>query len=154
MLPLVGVWRGTGTGVVPSTGRPFRYGQRVSFAHDGRPFLVYESRAWLVDDTGAVIRPALREVGFWRPGAGAADIEAQLVAVFGLAVGYTGHAGELTWELDGATIVRTPTASDVDGERRRYALVDETLKYVTELALPGSDYVPHLSGRLERDQWA
>ena len=30
------------------------------FAHDGRPFLSYESRSWLLDEEGAVIRPAAR----------------------------------------------------------------------------------------------
>ena len=29
--------------------------------------MFYESRAWLLDVDGKVIRPAAREVGWWRP---------------------------------------------------------------------------------------
>lgn len=150
LLPLVGSWRGAGGGVVPSSGKSFRYEQHATFAHDGRPFLTYESRTWLVDENGAVIRPALRESGFWRPGAGPDDVEAQLAAITGLAMTYAGTAGDLAWELRTTAIIRTPTASEVDGERRIYALVGDALSYATELALPGRDYAPHLNGRLER----
>lgn len=150
LLPLIGTWHGTGSGVVPSSGETFRYEQHATFAHDGRPFVSYGSRTWLVDDAGAVIRPALRESGFWRPGGGPDDIEAQLAAITGLAMAYAGSAGDLTWELRSIAITRTPTASEVDGERRLYALVDDALSYATELALPGRDFAPHLNGRLER----
>jgi hypothetical protein len=68
LLPLVGEWIGEGIGVAASSGEEFRFGQRLSFAHDGRPFLAHESRSWLLDSDGAVIRPAMRESGFWRPG--------------------------------------------------------------------------------------
>ena len=71
LLPLVGVWTGGGHGVTPD-GEQFAFGQQLSFVHDGRPFLVYESRAWLVDESGATIRQAWRESGFWRLG-GAPD---------------------------------------------------------------------------------
>ena len=64
VLPLVGRWQGAGTGVVASTGAEFRYAQQVDFVHDGRPFLAYASRAWLVDAQGTVIRQAWRESGF------------------------------------------------------------------------------------------
>ena len=80
LLPLVGMWRGSGTGVVASTGGEFSYGQQVSFVHDGRPFLAYESRAWLLDADGGVIRQAWRESGFWRPGAGPDDVEVVLAS--------------------------------------------------------------------------
>ena len=60
LLPLVGVWRGAGTGVVASSAAEFGYGQQVSFVHDGRPFLAYESRTWLLDADGGVIRQAWR----------------------------------------------------------------------------------------------
>src|SRR5919198_4339609 len=65
LLPLVGVWRGEGEVVYPTIEGPFRFGQQVTIAHDGRPFLVHEARAWLIDADGAVIRPAARESGWW-----------------------------------------------------------------------------------------
>src|SRR5580765_3392456 len=67
LLPLIGVWRGEGVVVYPTIDGPKRYGQQITFAHDGRPFVSYEARAWLLDDEGRVIRPAAREVGWWRP---------------------------------------------------------------------------------------
>jgi len=36
LLPLVGVWRGTGRGVVASTGTEFAFGQQVTIGQIGR----------------------------------------------------------------------------------------------------------------------
>jgi hypothetical protein len=44
----------------------------------------------------------------------------------------------------------TPTAKSVSGERRLYALVNETLMYVQELAIEPGDYRPHLNAQLSR----
>ncbi len=150
LLPLVGEWVGEGMGVVASSGEEFRFGQQLSFAHDGRPFLAYESRSWLLDSDGAVIRAAMRESGFWRPGPGEDDLEVQLVNAAGLSELLTGVAGGLRWELTTQVVVPTPTARQVAGERRLYALRDESLAYATELALPGSDFAPHLNAALRR----
>ena len=56
LLPLVGVWRGRGQGGYPTI-EGFHYGQEIRFSHDGRPFLHYESRAWLIEPDGTPIRP-------------------------------------------------------------------------------------------------
>ena len=32
----------------------------ITFSHDGRPFLRYEARAWLIDRSGNPVRPAGR----------------------------------------------------------------------------------------------
>ena len=150
MLPLVGVWTGTGGGVVPSSGTEFAFRQQARFAHDGRPFLAYESRAWLVDADGVDIRPAFRESGFWRPGAGPDDVEVVTVAITGVLQLFVGTAGDQRWELATTTVSTTPTAKGVGGERRLYAISGDTLAYATELALPGQDYAPHLNATLRR----
>jgi hypothetical protein len=150
LLPLVGIWRGTGTGVVAATGAAFAYGQQVSLVHDGRPFLAYESRSWLLDTGGGVIRQAWRESGFWRPGANPDDVELVLASNTGLALVFTGVAGDLRWELVTAVAAPTPTAKPVDGERRLYALLDGDLVYATELAPAGQPYAAHLNARLIR----
>jgi hypothetical protein len=150
LLPLVGVWRGTGTGVVASTGAEFAYGQQLSFGHDGRPFLAYSARSWLLDTDGTVIRSAWREAGFWRPGAGPDDIEVILASNTGQALQYSGVAGELRWDLATTSAVGAPTARAVDGERRFYALLGEELGYATELAPAGRPYAAHLNARLMR----
>lgn len=149
LLPLVGVWTGQGTGVTPD-GAQFAFGQRISFVHDGRPFLAYESRAWLVDDAGAVVRQAWRESGFWRLGAGQDDVEVVLAANTGEALVYAGVAGDQRWEIATTSAQGTPTAKVVDAERRLYALVDDSLVYVSELAPHDRPMAPHLNARLTR----
>lgn len=150
LLPLVGVWRGTGSGVVASTGVEFGYGQQVSFVHDGRPFLAYESRSWLLDADGSVIRQAWRESGFWRPGTTDDDVEAVIASNTGQALLFTGTAGNLRWEIATSSAVPAPSAKRVDGERRLYAIADEQLLYATELAPAGAPFAPHLNARLAR----
>jgi hypothetical protein len=150
LLPLVGVWRGAGTGVVASTGAEFAYGQQLKIVHDGRPFLVYESRTWLVDAAGAVIRQAWRESGFWRPGRGPDDIELVLASNTGQALVLAGAAGDQRWELETVSAEHAPSAKDVDGERRLYAMLGDELAYATELAPAGAPFAPHLNARLAR----
>lgn len=150
LLPLVGTWRGSGTGVVASSGVEFAYGQQLTFVHDGRPFLVYESRSWLVDADGSLIRQAWRESGFWRPGADLDDLEVMIASNTGQLLLYTGRSGDLRWEIATSLARHAPSATSVDGERRLYALVGGELGYVTELAPEGAPYAAHLNARLSR----
>lgn len=150
LLPLVGIWRGTGRGLAPATGDEFEFGQQVSIVHDGRPFLAYESRSWLLDAEGAVIRQAWRESGFWRAGAGPDDIELVVASNTGQALLFAGSAGDQQWDLATLSAEHTPTAKPVDGERRLYAVRDDELMYATELALGGQPFAPHLNARLSR----
>lgn len=150
LLPLVGIWRGSGAGVVASTGARFAYGQHIAIVHDGRPFLAYESRSWLVDDDGAVLRQAWRESGFWRIGTGPDDIELVIASNTGQAITFAGLAGDLRWELASLAAAHTPSAKDVAGERRLYAVRGEDLVYATELAPGGEEFAPHLNACLTR----
>jgi THAP4-like, heme-binding beta-barrel domain len=154
LLPLVGVWRGGGAGVVPSTGEQFTYGQLLTFAHDGRPFLVYESRSWLLTPDGDVARQAWRESGFWRPGTGPDDVEAVVASNTGQALVFGGTAGDHQWELASTSLRHTATAEDVTAERRFYALRNDELLYATELAAGSAQPAPHLNARLVRDPGA
>ena len=150
LLPLLGVWRGHGEGVVPRTQEQFRFRQEIVFGHDGRPFLTYESRSWIVDDSGTTIRPGARERGFWRPGPGPDDVAIVLAVASGFAMVFTGTVGDLRWELGSVAVADAPGAKDVVGERRLYALVGDGLGYATELAAMGLDYRPHLTAQLDR----
>jgi hypothetical protein len=154
LLPLVGIWRGIGTGAVASTGAQFTFGQQVTFAHDGRPFLVYESRTWLVDAAGDLIRLAFRESGFWRPGLGADDVEVQLATAAGIVEVFGGSAGDNRWEIASTGVGYTATARPIVGERRLYAVVGDNLAYASELHVggesAGAGFAPHLSARLDR----
>ena len=149
LLPLVGRWGGLGQGVSPS-GAEFGYGQQIEFVHDGRPFLAYESRTWLLDADGSVIRQAWRESGFWRIGVGEDDVEVVLASNTGLALVFARVAGHLTWELATTSAASAATAKQVNGEKRFYALVADDLAYATELAPAGGEFAPHLNARLQR----
>lgn len=73
---LLGVWEGTGL-VEYEVGdqvRRHRFGQRVSFSHDGLPYLNYSSFTWLFDgpdedgdpDEQRATTPLVTETGYWR----------------------------------------------------------------------------------------
>ncbi|WP_447004720.1 FABP family protein [Saccharothrix isguenensis] len=151
LLPLVGVWRGEGEVVYPTIEGPFRYGQQVTFAHDGRPFLYYEARAWLLDADGAVIRQAARETGFWRPQADD-TIEVLITHNTGILELYYGKPlNQTSWELATDAVIRTATAKEVTGAQRLYGLVNNgDLAYVEERAMVGQPLQPHISAHLKR----
>ncbi|HEY2042163.1 MAG TPA: FABP family protein [Jatrophihabitans sp.] len=150
VLPLVGSWVGHGSGLTPADQREFSYAQRITLSHDGRPFLSYASHTWLLDADGSVLRPAFRESGFLRVGPGENDLELVLATAAGIVEVFTGVAGEQRWELASGAVGFTPTAKQIAGERRLYALVDETLAYVQELAIVPEEFRPHLNARLTR----
>lgn len=151
LLPLVGVWRGEGEVVYPTIDGPYRFGQQVVVCHDGRPFLRYESRAWLLDADGAVIRPAARETGFWRP---QPDDTIELLATHatGIVEIYYGRPrNQTSWELVTDAVVRTSSAKEVTGAHRLYGIVDGgDLAYVEERAMVGQPMQPHVSALLRR----
>lgn len=148
-LPLVGVWQGTGRGGYPTI-EDFDYAQRVRFSHDGRPFLYYESRAWIIGPDGEYVRPAAREVGWWRPGVGD-GFEVLLTHPTGIAEIYLGQAKTATqWELATDVVARTSTAKEVTGNRRLYGIVEGMLLYAVDMAAVGQPLQPHLSARLAR----
>jgi hypothetical protein len=150
LLPLVGVWRGEGEIVYPTIDGPYRFGQQLVFAHDGRPFLRYESRTWLLDADGAVIRQAARETGFWRP---QADDTIELVAVHATGVVeiyYGKPRSQTSWELTTDAVARTESAKEVNGAQRLYGIVEGDLAYVEERAMVGQPMQPHVSAKLQR----
>jgi hypothetical protein len=151
LLPLVGVWRGGGEVVYPTIDGPFRFGQQVVFAHDGRPFLSYESRSWLLDEEGAVIRPAAREVGWWRPQPDG-TIELLLAHSSGINEIYYGQARTMTsWELATDIVTRTASAKEVNAGHRLYGIINNgDLAYVEERAMAGQPLQPHISSYLAR----
>lgn len=151
LLPLVGVWRGEGEVVYPTIEGPYRFGQQLVICHDGRPFLRYESRAWLLDEVGEVIRPAARETGFWRP---QQDDTIELLATHatGVVEIYYGQPrSQTSWELTTDAVVRTASAKEVTAAHRLYGIVENgDLAYVEERAMVGQPMQPHVSARLTR----
>ncbi len=149
LLPLVGVWQGDGQVGYPTI-EGHRYRQRVSFGHDGRPFLTYESRAVLLGPDGEVLRQSAREVGWWRGGQ-AEEFEVLLAHPTGIVEVYAGVAtGLTTWELSTDVVARTRSSKEVNANRRVYGIVEGALLYAVDMAAVGQPLQPHLSARLER----
>ncbi|MCW2504239.1 MAG: hypothetical protein JWO79_2523 [Actinomycetia bacterium] len=148
LLPFVGVWRGTGKGGYPTI-EDFDYAQEVRFSHDGRPFLAYESRSWIIDADGKPVRPASREVGWWRPQPDD-TLEVLLAHPTGIAEIYVGRIDGMKIELSTDAVARTATAKEVAANHRLYGLVEGALLYAIDMAAMGKPLTPHLSARLER----
>ena len=151
LAPLLGVWRGEGLAQYPSLLGEFPYGQQIAFGHDGRPFLAYEARAWLLNPHGKVLRPAAREVGWWRVDEDEI-IEVVLAHMFGICeIYYGGRTGETSWELESDTVARTDSARETTAAARLYGIVEDgQLAYAEERALRGLPMKPHLSALLKR----
>ncbi|ASU80450.1 FABP family protein [Actinopolyspora erythraea] len=151
LLPLIGVWRGEGEANHPSLDEKYRFLQQVTFAHDGRPFLYYESRAWKLDgEGGEIVEPAFRELGWWRPQPDD-SIELLLVHSSGIAEMFFGNPrNQTSWELSTDAVLRTPTSEDVTAATRLYGVVEGSLAYVEERATSEHELQPRLSAKLER----
>ena len=154
LLPLVGVWRGEGVASYPTIDT-YRFGQQIVVAHDGRGFLTWESRSWLLDDDGAFIRQAARESGFWRVNVrddGEDSLEVLLTHNTGIAELYYGTPlSQSSWEIATDVVLRTETAKAVTAAKRLYGIVEGgDLGYVEERAMVGQHLQPHLSAQLSR----
>ncbi len=155
---LIGRWVGVGLGQYPTI-ENFRFGQEVSFSTDGRPFLSYWSRSWLLDDDGNQVRPLATETGFWRPRpenhfevtlahpTGFAEIWYGNVEVTGIEnATITGARATLTTDA----VMRTESAKEYGQGERLYGLVDGKLLWTFDMAAMGQVMQNHLSASLTR----
>ena len=65
LLPLVGVWQGTGQ-AHDADGTEYAFGQELIFSHDGENYLHFSSRTWRLNSAGDFAGVGIRETGFWR----------------------------------------------------------------------------------------
>ena len=115
---LLGHWHGNGHGDYPTI-EAFEFRQEAGFTHDGRPFLHYLSRTWLLDDDGNDVRPLALETGFFRPQPEGA-IEVLLTHPTGYAEIYYGTVEGAKIELATDAVARTTVRQGVS--RRAPAL--------------------------------
>jgi nitrobindin-like protein len=156
LLPLVGVWRGEGTG--RGTDGDYPFGQQIIVSHDGRDYLNWDARSWRLSDTGEYIEPGLRESGFWRFVNDPADpsesqaIELLLAHSAGyVELFYGTPITQSSWELVTDALARTKSGVLVGGAKRLYGIVEGgDLAYVEERVDADGGLVPHLSARLSR----
>ena len=146
---LVGTWRGLGVVGYPTIDER-QYEQELVFSHDGRPFLDYDSRTWLLDADGDRDRPGAREKGWWRPGAQPRDVELLLAHPTGIVEVSVGEVVFHKIELSTDVVARTETAKEVTALHRLYGLVGEELLYAVDLAAVDQPLQSHLSARLTK----
>lgn len=153
---LIGVWVGVGTLQYPTIAGA-QFGQEVSFSTDGRPFLTYFSRSWLLDEAGNRVRPLATESGFWRPQPDN-QLEILLAHPTGYAETWIGSlevTGMENAQITGARItmstdavVRTSTAKEYSRGERLYGLVDGCLLWTFDMAAVGHGMSNHLAAKL------
>ncbi|MFJ4313807.1 FABP family protein [Streptomyces lavendulae] len=149
VLPLIGRWHGRGEGEYPTLEQDFRYEQELTFSHDGRPFLRYEARAWLIDGSGAPVRPAGREAGWWRVTPDA-TLEVVLAHPTGIVETYVGRVSGNEVEIETGEVALTPLAKEVTATRRHYTLDGDRMTVVHDMAAVGRPLQHHLTAHLRR----
>lgn len=149
LLPLVGVWRGTGEAVGDSG--EYRFGQQIVFAHDGGDYLSYSSTIWRLDEDDTPAGLDQREVGFMRISA-SDEIEMTVTNSGGVVEIYYGEPlNERAWQLESAlTTVTTSGPATLGPGKRLYGLLPTNdLGWVEERVVDGA-LTPYKSAQLQR----
>jgi len=147
---LIGTWVGNGHGDYPTI-EPFSFGQEVIFQQDGRPFIHYFSRSWLVNEAGETIRPAAQETGFLRP-----QEDGTLEWVMSHNLGFVEvwhgelHPDRPSFEIVTDAVARTSSAKEYTAGKRLYGYVEGDLAYAFDMAAMGQELQPHLWAKLQR----
>src|ERR1019366_3913825 len=136
---LVGRWEGAGVLGYPTI-ESAHFGQEVVCSHDGRPFLEWQSRTWLLDEAGNKVRPL------------AVEIELLLTHPTGVVEMYVGHRdpGKPVIELRTDGVLRSPAAKEYNAGSRMYGLADSQLFWAMDMAAVGRSLQSHVSAQLKR----
>jgi hypothetical protein len=154
---LLGTWQGAGVAAAfpeeeggPGED-PCNFGQEVTFDHDGRDFLSYASRAWVLDGEGERVRPLETEHGYWRISPDR-QVEAVMVRDQGIAEVWYGELAEGKPQIDLVTdaVARTPSAPAHTGGKRLYGYVNGDLMWVGEKSTPATPLRPYMSAHLKK----
>jgi hypothetical protein len=179
---LIGVWEGTGVldYKIGDDHVQREFGQRISFSHDGLPYLNYSSYTWVLDDEQT---PLVAESGYWRlsrpltagdpgpgmlPGTGERpftdaeaveslrnaadgfDIEVALVHPDGVSEVYLGQVKGPRIDLATDAVMRTAGAKEYSAATRLYGLVEGHLLWAWDIAALGQQLRTHASARLAK----
>jgi THAP4-like, heme-binding beta-barrel domain len=147
---LVGRWEGAGVVGYPTI-ESAQFGQEIVCSHDGRPFLEWQSRTWLLDEAGKKLRPLAVELGFWRV-LEDGEIELLLAHPTGVVEMYVGHRDlvkpALHLRTDG--VLRSPAAKEYNSGSRMYGLANSELFWAMDMAAVGQSMQSHASAQLKR----
>jgi hypothetical protein len=147
---LIGHWAGNGHGEYPTIDG-FQFGQEAVFQQDGRPFIHYFSRSWIVDGDGNHVREAAQETGFLRPQEDG-SLEVVLAHNTGFVEVWVGeiHPEQPRFEIVTDAVARTATAKEYVAGKRLYGYVDGDLLYASDMAAMGQPLQPHTHAQLVR----
>ncbi|KJK11864.1 fatty acid-binding protein [Terrabacter sp. 28] len=146
---LIGRWEGAGVVGYPTI-ESAHFGQEIEVTHDGRGFLKWESRAWILDsENGAKVRPAAVESGFWRPLENG-EVELLLAHPTGILELYYGEIQPAKVQLKTDGVLRAPGAKEYNAATRMYGLVESQLMWVMDMAAVGQEMQSHVSATLKR----
>jgi hypothetical protein len=145
---LIGEWEGAGVVGYPTI-ESAHFGQEISVTHDGRSFLEWQSRTWLLDEAGNKVRPLARELGFWRPLENN-EVEFVLTHPTGIVEMYHGTTSPAKIELRTDGVIRSPHAKEYNAAARMYGLVNSNMMWVMDMAAVGQPLQSHVSAELKR----
>src|ERR1700761_3707762 len=145
---LLGRWEGAGVGGYPTI-ESFRFGQEIVFSHIGKPYLIYNSRSWRLDDDGNKVEPLASESGFWRPQPDN-KVEGLLAHPTGIVEIYLGEVSGTRIDLATDVVARTESAKEYTAGRRLYGLIGEDLGWAYDMAAMGQPLQSHMSAQLKR----
>ncbi|MGV9301872.1 FABP family protein [Nonomuraea sp. NPDC003727] len=145
---LLGRWEGAGVGGYPTI-ESFNFGQEIEFGHNGKPFLTYVSRTWLLDESGGKVRPLATETGYWlqQPDR---QLEVLLSHPTGIVEIYVGEVVFHKIELRTDVVARTATAKEYTAGHRLYGLVNGNLMWAYDMAAEGVALTSHMSAELKK----
>src|SRR5258708_37187641 len=139
---LLGRWEGAGVVGYPTI-ESANFGQEIVFSHNGKPFLIYVSRTWLLEPDGTIGRPLATESGYWRP-QGADSLEVVLAHQTGIAEIYIGQQTGTKIEMATDAVVRTAPAKEVTAGKRLYGRIGSDLGWAYDLAAVGQPFHAHV----------
>jgi hypothetical protein len=147
---LLGRWEGAGVFDFPGAEK-CNFGQEAAFTHDGRPFLEYVSRTWVLDGEGRKVRPLESESGYWRIGADR-KVDVTTTRDEGVVEIWTGELADGKPQIDLVTdaVARLAVAPDYSGGKRLYGYVNGDLMWVGEKATAEVELRPYMSAHLKK----
>jgi hypothetical protein len=145
---LLGRWEGAGVVGYPTI-ESANFGQEITFRHNGKPFLIYSSQTWLLEEDGSIGRPLAMEAGFWRPQPDG-GVELVLAHPTGITEIYLGQQTGTKIELVTDAVARTSTAKEVTAGKRLYGLIGADLGWAYDMAAVGQPLQSHVSAQLKR----
>ncbi|SDS01424.1 protein of unknown function [Brevibacterium sandarakinum] len=145
--PLIGTWRGPGSGHYPTID-PFSYTEELVFSEVAKPFLVYQQRTWSPEG-----QPMHMETGFLRsPTPSTVEfVLAQPTGHAELAEGtLTSTEDELLLELASPQVLVATSAKSVQATARTYRLTKNQMSVDFSMAAVGEAMTHHLHSDLHR----